>query len=113
LLLESSKRTSAHTFFELVLPRLLHLRGQGLSGTVAVELRGASRHRWLIDLGAETVEASEADAALCLSFTEEDFDTLLGGKLSVLDAHREGRIRLRGDRSLLTTLAPLFGESSP
>ena len=101
-------------FFDDVVPHIFNatrlIREQArVTGTCEIQLFGAERSSWTLNLGTGTVEKNKGgDSDLFLEMNREDFVAMLADELDVSAALMQGRIRLQGDVPLLTSLSTIL-----
>jgi hypothetical protein len=102
-----------HLFFKEFLPWLL-AQSPRTQGTCRITLFSGTRRDWTIDLARGTVVRNfQRPVDLDLEMDECDFADLLDGALDIARAIETGRIRCRGELSMLLRLAALFDDFQP
>lgn len=93
-------------FFGALLPEALRRQPPGPAAVLEISLFGPGPRTWTIDLGSGAVAPGPAQAPLLtLELDEGDFLALLCNRLDGDEAIAAGRVRYRGQLSLLERLA--------
>ena len=98
--------------FEAMPGRFRPDRAQGVSAIIQYDISGeggGSYHVEIADGRCVLREGPAATATLTLSMSAPDWLDMLAGKLSGQTAFMSGRLRHKGDMSLLMRLPSLFG----
>jgi putative sterol carrier protein len=98
--------------FQAMAGRFRPERAQGLKAVIQYDISGPGGGTYHADIadGQCTVrEGAAAQPTLTLTMSAQDWLDMLGGKLSGQVAFMSGKLKHRGDMSLLMRLPGLFG----
>ena len=99
--------------FEAMATRFRPERAQGLQTVIQYDITGPEGCTYHVNIAdgqcAVREGASAAPPALTLTMTAQDWLDMLGGKLSGQVAFMSGKLKHKGDMSLLMRLPGLFG----
>jgi putative sterol carrier protein len=98
--------------FEAMTTRFRPERAQGLQAVIQYDItgpEGCTYHINIADGQCALNEGSAAQPQLTLTMSAQDWLDMLGGKLSGQVAFMSGKLKHKGDMSLLMRLPGLFG----
>jgi putative sterol carrier protein len=99
--------------FEAMATRFRPERAQGLQTVIQYDITGAEGCTYHVNIADGQCAVREGAAAtppaLTLTMTAQDWLDMLGGKLSGQVAFMSGKLKHKGDMSLLMRLPGLFG----
>lgn len=98
-----------NTITEIVEKKLIKRieeRGKDLSGVVLLDIDGPEGGKWTIDCDEVKVLKKEIkDPNVTIIISDENFKSLVAGKLNVMSAMFTGKLKIKGDMSLASKLA--------
>jgi putative sterol carrier protein len=98
--------------FEAMPTRFRPERAQNLTATIQYDITGADGGTYHVDIADGRCTLHEGPAAaptLTLTMASEDWLAMLAGKLNGQVAFMSGKLKHRGDMSLLMRLPGMFG----